>query len=315
MTRESSVETVRECLGQGGQGSLRIGPPQVADALSLFPVFYDRPALDYVTLLTAQKAATVRVREVEMSGDVPTLVVENRGAQPVLILDGDLLIGLKQDRVVNTTIVVPAKSTLNIPVSCVESGRWRARTGAARLANYSISPGVRAAMRKSGIMKLRSEGTLGADQVEVWGKVGQYLAGHSVSSKTQAFREIEEKRRSEVEGRLADLQPADGQAGVIAALGATFLSLDLFDQPQTLHNAWRGLIGSFVMESLMGPPREAAVDQEAASAWVQELATGDASVHDAIGLGTTVMISRKEHDLTALLVEDHPVHLAANRRE
>lgn len=324
MTQESSVQTVRECLAHAGREGLRIGSPQLAGGLSLFPLFYDRPSVAYVTLLEAQKAETITVRELDAGGHVPTLVVENRGVQPVLIVDGDLLIGLKQDRVVNTTIVVPGKSTLNIPVSCVESGRWRPRTRAARLANFSISPGVRAAMRKSGIMKLRSQGTLGADQGEVWGKVGEYLSAHRVSSRTQAFLEIEQKRRPEVEEQLAQLRPADGQAGVVAAVGECLLSFDLFDKPQTLQTAWRGLIGSFVMESMAGnrdsdqtasPKEHGAPDVEAATAWVRELASGDASVHDAVGLGSTVTISGKNQDLTALLVEDVPVHVAANRRE
>ena len=50
----------------------------------------------------------------------------NTGDRPVLFVDGDELIGAKQNRVVNLTILVPALTTLKIPVSCVEAGRWQA---------------------------------------------------------------------------------------------------------------------------------------------------------------------------------------------
>jgi hypothetical protein len=56
--------------------------------------------------------------------------VVNRGPEPVLIIDGEELVGAKQNRVVNLTILVAAQSALTIPVSCVEAGRWTARSRA-----------------------------------------------------------------------------------------------------------------------------------------------------------------------------------------
>ena len=70
----------------------------------------------------------VTIREVDGGGRVPEVQVTNIGDRPVLFIDGDELIGAKQNRVVNLTILVPAFTTLKIPVSCVEAGRWKARS-------------------------------------------------------------------------------------------------------------------------------------------------------------------------------------------
>jgi hypothetical protein len=70
---------------------------------------------------------------VSEGGDVPTLRLTSAADRPVLLLDGEELIGAKQNRVLNTTVLVAAHSRLTIPVSCVEQGRWAyksARTGA-----------------------------------------------------------------------------------------------------------------------------------------------------------------------------------------
>ena len=55
---------------------------------------------------------------------MPDLKVINKSEVMVLILDGEELVGAKQNRIVNTTILIPAKETVLIPVSCVEQGRW-----------------------------------------------------------------------------------------------------------------------------------------------------------------------------------------------
>ena len=51
-----------------------------------------------------------------------------RSTSNVLLYDGEELVGAKQNRILNVTVLVAAGATLPIPVSCVEQGRWtRAR--------------------------------------------------------------------------------------------------------------------------------------------------------------------------------------------
>jgi hypothetical protein len=92
---------------------------------------------DVSLLEDALWAGTLRIEELHEAGSAPELRVVNEGALRVLILEGDELVGARQNRVVNSSVVVAAGSELVLPVSCVERGRWSYRAG--------IFPGVRQA--------------------------------------------------------------------------------------------------------------------------------------------------------------------------
>ena len=62
--------------------------------------------------------------EVSRGGSVPELKVVNKSDRMLLILDGEELVGAKQNRIVNTTILIAGNTATVIPVSCVEQGRW-----------------------------------------------------------------------------------------------------------------------------------------------------------------------------------------------
>ena len=83
-----------------------------------------QPALEYVLAAKAMADKTLVVEEVSREGSVPTLLVTNHLEMPVLILEGDLLIGGKQNRLSNSSVLIPKKTKMPLPVSCVEHGRW-----------------------------------------------------------------------------------------------------------------------------------------------------------------------------------------------
>ena len=102
-----------------------VGPPRTFGGLTVYPLSgTDGGAPSYTTLDDALAAGTARVTEINESGSVPELAFHNDGERPVLVLDGEELAGAKQNRIVNLTLLVPAKQKMVIPVSCVEAGRW-----------------------------------------------------------------------------------------------------------------------------------------------------------------------------------------------
>src|SRR3954471_15854178 len=93
------------------QNSLRVAPGIQRHNLTIFPlVDANAPAeASYLPFGVAQKAGLIKVTEVTEGGSVPQLAVETSGESSVLLLDGEELIGARQNRIVNLTILVAAQ--------------------------------------------------------------------------------------------------------------------------------------------------------------------------------------------------------------
>jgi hypothetical protein len=112
------------------KAATQIGEPVEHRGIVISPLFPRKtPDAAYVTLEEALPLG-FRVTEVDEAGTVPELVVVNPLEENVLLYDGEELLGAKQNRILNVTVLVAAQSESRIPVSCVEQGRWRRQSAA-----------------------------------------------------------------------------------------------------------------------------------------------------------------------------------------
>lgn len=81
-------------------------------------------APDYLMLEEALKSDVGPITEISEGGSVPVLAFENNATARVRLVDGEDLIGARQNRILNICILMPAGTKLTIPVTCCEQGRW-----------------------------------------------------------------------------------------------------------------------------------------------------------------------------------------------
>ncbi|MGH3113727.1 MAG: ARPP-1 family domain-containing protein, partial [Gaiellaceae bacterium] len=123
--------------------ALQLGQPVAHRGIVIAPLFpRSQPRAAYVTLDEALPLG-FRVTEVSAAGLVPELLARNPLDAAVLLYDGEELVGAKQNRILNVTVLVPARSETVIPVSCVEQGRWSARSVAFSSARHTAHPELR----------------------------------------------------------------------------------------------------------------------------------------------------------------------------
>src|SRR5437899_110069 len=121
MTKQTGAsQAVVDAIGQ-----LTFGEALTFESLSMVPLMRDRKRnADYITLDEAIADGRAHITEVSDAGRVSEVKIAVTGSMRVLLLDGEELLGAKQNRVVNLTILAPPVRSTVIPVSCVESGRW-----------------------------------------------------------------------------------------------------------------------------------------------------------------------------------------------
>jgi hypothetical protein len=298
--------------------AVRPGRPQ-GPQLRVLPILGPSRNQPDFRLLDADTLPFVLVTEVSDAGSVPELTVSNPVDQRVFLMDGQELVGAKQNRILNADVLVPAATTLRIPVSCVEQGRWRPISG-------SFSPGKsashstrRAKMRRDK-ESLERTGTHDADQHAVWDEVGAVMARHAVASPTAALSDVYAKQCEQLATFRCTLELPSDAVGVAVFHGRAFQGLDLFDRHATLKYFWESLVDSYAIEWL-GIPAEAAAgdatssedpgeaERRAAAQALERAASGEWKEFPSPGEGRDWRLEDDQLAGAALVFEDSPIHL------
>jgi len=311
----SKSSTIKALASLLSGDAIRYRDPKSFSGLTLIPLFSPRRApFEYVLLATGIKTGTAAVEEVG-GGSVPTLRIVNRGEAPVLLVDGEHLVGVKQNRILNTTILVPEKSALDIPVSCVERGRWGQPQGDARPVSPILFTGVRAMNAEAVTASVRHSGEFSADQGAIWDEVAQKFSDLAIpAAPTSAMHAAYEHRADDLGQYLKHLPWESGQTGVVAAVGPRILCADLFDRPESLEGLWDRLIPSYAVEAIVRSAKGTASAADGET-FLRTAAKARITEHPAVGRGTDLRLSGDTLVGAALEAEDTIIHLALFRTE
>jgi hypothetical protein len=206
--------------------------------------------VDYFVLDDALTSGAVEITEVSDLGSVPDLKFVNRAARPVLIVDGEELLGAKQNRIVNLTILVAADSAITIPVSCVEAGRWRSRSRAFTAAPRTQYATGRAKRMADVSLSMMSTGDRVSDQADVWHDIAQKSSRMSAASPTSAMEAIFSTHAASIDEFVDGCRPVDGQVGALFAVGGVIVGFDLFDRESTLRKMLPKLVRSVSVDAI-----------------------------------------------------------------
>ena len=285
---------------------LQLGDAVEHRGIVLAPLFPRRtPVADYATLEDALPLG-LRIHEVSDAGVVPELAVTNPTDASVLLYDGEELLGAKQNRILNVTVLVGAKSTLAIPVSCVEEGRWSRRS-----ANFASAPhAAHPELRRRKAARLSADPLArGIAQADVWNEVREKSARMGVDSATGAQADVFRSREDELREleQAFPLQP--GQCGALLALGDD-LCLDFVSRPAAFARLYPKLRAGYLLDGLERLNRKATSSEQLAG-FVESVGAATRARQRSAGLGEDVRLHGERVVGSGLELEGELLQLCA----
>ncbi|MEN8245920.1 MAG: DUF6569 family protein [Thermodesulfobacteriota bacterium] len=285
--------------------------------LTLFPLLAPEAAApDYLTLEQALEQSLVEISELDQDGSVPELRLINKGKQKVLIIEGEELVGAKQNRIVNATFLVAAASNTIIPVSCVEQGRWRYdsdRFGSGKkMMHASLRRNHQVSVRES----LKQGRGYQSNQGEIWEDISAKLDRMKVSAPTRAMADAYDSYADKLSDYIDKFQIIDCQIGAVFAIDGQVLGLESFGCSDTFGRFFEKIVKSYALDALDSrkSTKSKSVTPEAARRFIQSASKGKTERHPTLGLGEAVSIESRVVSGAALTEESQVIHLSAFRK-
>ena len=285
-----------------------IGKPKTRLGTTIYPIFLPDNSPKNIKIATDDLV----VSELE-SASVPQIQVHNPTDSPLLIPAGKVLSGGRQTRTVNVSILVAPGSTIVIPVSCVEAGRWHGEHRFEDSKRFA-SRRVRMEKQRSVARNVKNLRTKMSDQSAVWSSIDAEMASRHLSSDTKSFLYAEEsmndeKKRFTAVQELLNEGPEPLQNGIAIAQGDEVVSVEMFASPDALKSSYEALIRSAIFDSpdkKVKSPSEGAVQK-----FLDQILSAETTEATGVGLGTEYHIENDKFVAHALAYEGKFLHANA----
>jgi len=206
---------------------------------------YKHTKENYFTLDETTDKKLLKIKEVNQYGTVNTVKMKNHSKIPVFIMKGEIITGAKQDRMASRDIIIPAnKKWVEVPVFCVEHGRWHHKSKEFSSGKLCVPNSVRKTATKT------------ACQSDVWAEISSLQYECSVNSGTQTVvdnyenKNIKKQLETYTE-RLKNLPNLSGKTvGVVVTTGDRIICVDSFANHSLFTRLWPKLLKSYAMDAI-----------------------------------------------------------------
>ena len=215
-----------------------VGRGTTRGALTVFPIWAE--VVHPVSYSMDHSLA--RVGERPDGANVNSLAVLNTAGVPLLLLEGQLLEGGLQHRMVARSVLLAPGEQLPLDVMCVEHGRWHG-AGGHQARGRRVSNSVRSGLRSDDA------------QGEVWRRVRRYEAERG-STATESYVDHADRGEAKVRRLVRGLRPFPGQVGVLVGLSGQPLAAEVFDTPRMLARQFGQIIRAAALDAIGLAPVE-----------------------------------------------------------
>jgi hypothetical protein len=167
------------------------------------------------------------------------------------MMDGEEVAGAKQNRVLNTSILLKKSSETVIPVSCTERGRWSYNSEHFSESGTVMPPSGRGRKNRSVSRSLEGKREFRANQSQVWDSVEELSKEADAPSPTDAMRDVFERRSRDIDDYVDNFDVREQQSGLLVFINGRPVGMDVLSRPEAYSIMHRKLVRSYAMEALI----------------------------------------------------------------
>lgn len=291
--------------------ALKVGKAQTYKNLTMYPLLGASYGPRYITLDEALSSKKAEVLE-KGSGEVPKLVFSNKSADRILLMDGEELIGAKQNRILNTSILIGPRKVAEIPVSCVEAGRWTSVSPTFKSGGTQLFSSARQSNNENVTINLNRNAKAGAvsNQSKVWDDVAEKRAKLHVTGSSSAMHDAYVQKSGSVESYARAFKAVEGQVGCVFAINGRIVGADIFSSQSALKKLMPKIAKSYSLDaiSVQGSPAKGSTDSaERFLLWGKN--AGMKSM-PTVGEGRDVRLLSSTVSGAALVAEGAAIHIS-----
>lgn len=298
--------------------TVKLARKQVHGNMALFPLLApDGIKPHYLILEQALEKDRVQITELDQDGSVPELKLVNQGKKPVLVVEGEELVGAKQNRTVNISFLIAGKTEIILPVSCVEQGRWQYESNRFSSGKRMMHASLRKKSQEDVSFSMSHDRGYQSDQGRIWDDIAGKSARMNVEAPTGAMAEIYGSYESGLSDFLKAFQLVDWQVGAVFAINGQVLGLECFGCHDTFKRFFDKLVKSYALDALDNADTKTtdSPPPDKVRRFMTSAQKGKGETSPSIGLGANILFNSKTVSGIALVEGDRVLHLSAFRKE
>jgi|GEM_PF-506578 len=276
----------------------------------IFALYWDIACAPlYITLDEAFARNTLEVTEIHDQGQVSEIKLVNKGMDRIFLMAGEELLGAKQNRVLNTSLMVEANTSIHVPVSCVEKNRWQYRKRTFTSEKSSAHSRLRAGMSRDVTSSYQKKKRPFANQGKVWHEVDRKMRKMESDSHSAALHQVYQDYQPYIEKQVRSIRLSEDCCGIAVAINGKIIGMDLFDKPETFANLRQKILNSYMIDALEGFEKSARVKRTAINKWLKAVSHEKFESYASPGLGRDIRVVSGSTTGAALEINNCPIHV------
>lgn len=297
------AEAIEKILKQ-----IELQKPQTYKNMKVIGINIPDTKIDLMSLETGLDMGLVEITEINENASVGEVKVINNAVTPLILLDGEEIIGSKQNRIVNATIIIPPKTEKIIPVSCVEEGRWEYKTKKFKYSNHMATRRVRRDKQTSINQSLKSSNTYRSDQGQVWNNVRETMDLLEVESNTNALHDTYKQKQTQIQNYKEAFPKNEKQNGIIVYINGKLAGFEIIYDSARYAEYHEKLIESYIMDALQNRDKKYTEKEENKEELIEKIIQTPRETFDSVGEGKDYRLEDDEITGSIVTYNNHLIN-------